>query len=310
VAPLEALGGVRGRQRDPLGVVLGLAGEQPRASQERRKPGRLPRRLVGARRPHEVAQALEPGRRPRIGGRLEVARQAGGDERLGDQRPKPPPGLPDGEGAEGDTELTGRSGLASSQPGSVAGAEQCVEEVQALGVGVRDEAGDGGGAEAAPGGLQGAGERDAVAGVGQQREVGERVADLGVLEEPLPAQHPVRHLGDEQRLLHRPRLVARPEEHRDLVGRRPAVEQRPAPASRRPGLLPRIRVALHPDVRACGLEREHPLGPPLAVVGDEPPRRAHDGAGGAEVALQALDAGAREQLLKAQHVRGSAARNP
>ena len=49
--------------------------------------------------------------------------------------------------------------------------------------GVGDDVGDGGGADPAPRGLDGAAVGLGVGGVGQQREVRERVTDLGALVE-------------------------------------------------------------------------------------------------------------------------------
>ena len=62
-------------------------------------------------------------------------------------------------------------------------------------------------------------ERAVVAGGGDQPQVGERVLDLGALEEPHPAVDAVRHAGIEQRVLEHPRLRVAAVEDRDLVER-------------------------------------------------------------------------------------------
>jgi len=64
-----------------------------------------------------------------------------------------------------------------------------------------------------------------VTGIGEQGEVGERVADLGALVEPERAEHAVRDPGGGQRGLDRAGGQRRPREHEDLAGRRPGRER-------------------------------------------------------------------------------------
>ena len=84
---------------------------------------------------------------------------------------------------------------------------------------------DRGGADAAPRRLDGAPEGLRVARVGQQREVGERVADLGALVEAERAEHAVRDPGGGQRGLDRAGGERGAGEHEDLAGRRAGGER-------------------------------------------------------------------------------------
>ncbi len=68
-------------------------------------------------------------------------------------------------------------------------------------------------------------ERLRVGGVGEQCQVGERVADLGALVEPEAAEHPVRDPGPGERGLQRPGRVPGPREHEHLAGGDAACER-------------------------------------------------------------------------------------
>ena len=92
--------------------------------------------------------------------------------------------------------------IAGEVVGVGAGGDQVAVEALAGG---GDDVRDRGGADAAARRLDGAPEGLRVARVGQQREVGERVADLGALVEAERAEHAVRDPGGGQRGLDRAR---------------------------------------------------------------------------------------------------------
>ena len=146
-------------------------------------------------------------------------------------------------------------------------------------------------------------ERDAVARVDDERQVRERVADLGALEEAERAEHAVRDaLRRASASSTRPRLVARPVEDGDLAGPcaadRSAARHQPAAAcasaysfacaSTRTGGPARLAAAApSAAARGCGRSaatRPRTIGAARAVVAPEhePPRVG-------EVALEAGD---------------------
>ena len=88
-----------------------------------------------------------------------------------------------------------------------------------------DELGDGRGADPAPGRADRAAERLRVERVLDQRQVRERVADLGALVQPERAEHAVRDAGVRERALQRLGRVPGPREREDLAGRRAAGER-------------------------------------------------------------------------------------
>ena len=89
----------------------------------------------------------------------------------------------------------------------------------------RDEPVGGDGADAAVGGLHGPAERLRVDRVGHERQVGERVADLGALIQPKASEHPVRNPRVPERALDRGGGVAGAGEHQDLGRRHTAGER-------------------------------------------------------------------------------------
>ena len=89
----------------------------------------------------------------------------------------------------------------------------------------RDHAVGGGRADAALGRADGATERLRVGGVGQQRQVRERVADLGALVQAEAAEHPVRDTVPGERGLHRPGRITGAREHQHLARRDAAGER-------------------------------------------------------------------------------------
>ena len=89
----------------------------------------------------------------------------------------------------------------------------------------RDELRDGRGADPAPRRADRATERLRVDRVLDQREVRERVADLGALVQPERAEHAVRDPGVRERALQRLGRVPGPREREDLRRRRAAGER-------------------------------------------------------------------------------------
>ena len=88
-----------------------------------------------------------------------------------------------------------------------------------------DELRDGRGADPAPGRADRAAERLRVERVLDQRQVRERVADLGALVQPERAEHAVRDPGVRERALQRLGRVPGPREREDLGRRRAAGER-------------------------------------------------------------------------------------
>ena len=98
--------------------------------------------------------------------------------------------------------------------------------------------------------------------VDDQAQPGAEVADLGAVEEALPARDLVRDAGLAQRLLEDARLVVGAIEHRDVGERRaPAAAQRLDARQRALGLV-RLVVALDDRDRVAGAE----VAPELLLV--------------------------------------------
>ena len=168
-----------------------------------------------------------------------------------------------------------------------AGGDQVARVVCARG---GDDAVDGGRADAAPRGLHGAPERLRVGRVGEQRQVGERVADLGALVQAEAAEHAVRDPGGRQRALHRAggvpgageqqhvgRAACRPRarRRRRRRPRPPRRDRRRTPAPRR--WPPGPRMAISALAVRCGLWATHAgggledLGARAEVAGEHDP---------------------------------------
>ena len=131
-----------------------------------------------------------------------------------------------------------------------------------------DDAVGGRGADAAARRLHGAPERLRVGGVGEQREVGERVADLGALVQAEAAEHAVRDPGGGQRGLDGPGGVSGAREHEHL-GRGACRRRARRRQRRRPMRLRRVRRRTRAvDSPAGAAHRDQRLGGPVRVVGD------------------------------------------
>ena len=150
--------------------------------------------------------------------------------------------------------------------------------------GERDEPVGGRGADPAPRGADGAAERLRVGRVGQQRQVGERVADLGALVQAERAEHAVRDPGMRERALQRLGRVPGPGEREDLRRRhsRRRARRRSAPRPRAPR---RARPRAHdPDVPAGAAHRDQRLRRAPLVVAHAPDGGVEDLRARAEVA--------------------------
>ena len=174
-----------------------------------------------------------------------------------------------------------------------------------------DDAVDGGRADAAARGLHGAPERLGVGRVGEQRQVGERVAHLGALVQAEAAEHPVRDPGGRQRALHRPGGVAGAGEH---AARRPGG----VPAASASATAPATQAASarssrerpHLDLSAGPAHGDQRLGGPLRVVGDAAGGGLEDLGARAEVAGEHDPPVRRVAVAEAQDVAGLGAAEP
>ena len=166
-----------------------------------------------------------------------------------------------------------------------------------------DDARRGGGADAAPRRLDGAPERLRVGRVGEQREVGERVAHLGALVQAEAAEHAVRDPGRGQRGLRRPGRVAGAGEHEHLAGRRAGGQRVGDQAGHPGGLVALVREAARDHAPAGAARRDQ-----LRVARARALWAMHAAGGGedlgarAEVARQRDPAVLRVALAEAQDV--------
>ncbi len=170
------------------------------------------------------------------------------------------------------------------------------------GRGVRDDAPQRGLPEAAARRVGDAREADDVEGVGEQREVGDRVLDLGALVELRAADHLVGDLAAHERVLEHARHRVRAVEHRDL-GARGALVDEPldlADDEARLGVL--VLELAHVDRLAGAQFAPQALGDAAAVVRDHGVGRGEDRLGRAVVLLELDDARVGEVLLEVEDV--------
>ena len=168
--------------------------------------------------------------------------------------------------------------------------------------GERDEPGHGCAAHAAARRLHRPPERLRVGRIDQQRQVGERITDLGALVQPETAQHPMRDSGLRQRGLHRLGRVAGAREDEDLP-RRDAGRQRLADRACDPVRLVVLGLKgadLHAP--ASPPHRDQRLRRPPLVLRHARHRRVEDLRPGAEVAAEHDPPVAREALAELEHV--------
>ena len=157
-------------------------------------------------------------------------------------------------------------------------------------------------ADAAAGRVGDAGEAHDVEGIGEQRQVGDRVLDLGALIELGAADHLIGNLAPHERVLDHPRHRVRAVQHGEVGARRPLVEEPldfPDDETRL-GVL--VLERAHVDLGAVAELAPQPLGDAAAVVGDHRVGRAQDRLRGAVVLLQLDHASVREILLEVQDV--------
>ena len=125
-----------------------------------------------------------------------------------------------------------------------------------------------------------------VGGVGQQRQIGDGVLDLGALVELGPPDHLVGNFGPDERVLEHPRLGVGPVEHGDLAATDTLVDEPLDLAEHEPGLG--VLVGHHAQLDRVAVAE---LGPQRllhrpAVVGDDGVGGREDGLGRAVVLLE------------------------
>ena len=168
--------------------------------------------------------------------------------------------------------------------------------------GVRRDAGERRRADPTAGRVGYAREADDVERVGQQRQVGDRVLDLGALVELRPADHLVGDLVADERVLEHARHGVRAVQDGDLGARGALVEQ-PLDLSddeARLGVLVLERAQL--DRIALTEFAPEALGDAAAVVGDHRVGRLQDRLGGAVVLLELDHARVFEVVLEVEDV--------
>ena len=166
----------------------------------------------------------------------------------------------------------------------------------------RDHAAGGREADPAPRRLHRAAKRLRVGRVGQQRQVGHRVADLRALVQAEVAEHAVRDPRGRQRGLGRLGGVAGAREHEDLA-RRDAFRERVGDRPGDPlGLLAIGREGDHIHLAAGAAHRQQRLAGAVLVVRDAGDRRGEDLGPAAEVAAEHDPRVARVALAEAEHV--------
>ena len=159
-------------------------------------------------------------------------------------------------------------------------------------------------ADAAPRRVDHAPEGDRVGGIGQQREIGERVLDLGALVELRAADHLVGDVEPHQRVLQHAALGIRPVEDRDVAAGDALLVCEPLDLGRD---VPRLGVLVLElgDVDGLAAADVAPqlLGLAALVVRHDRVRRREDRLRGAVVLLQLHDMRAREVTLEVEDVR-------
>ena len=168
--------------------------------------------------------------------------------------------------------------------------------------GVREHARERGLADAAPGRVGHAREADHVERVGQQRQVGDRVLDLGAFVELGAADHLVGDLAAHERVLDHPRHRVRAVQHGDLRARGALVDEALDLADHEPRLGVLVLERAQLDLIALPQLAPQPLGDPAAVVRDHRVGGRQDRLGGAVVLLELDHARVGEVLLEVEDV--------
>ena len=160
----------------------------------------------------------------------------------------------------------------------------------------------GGGPDAAPGRVHRAPERDRVGGVHQQRQVGERVLDLGALVEARAADHLVADPVAHQHVLEHAALRVRAVEDGDLVARLALLHEPLDLGDDEARLCMLVLELTHVHRIALAELRPQELVLALAVVGDHAVRRIQDRLRRAIVLLELDDGGVRPVALELEDV--------
>ena len=114
---------------------------------------------------------------------------------------------------------------AEPRPGTAAGSAAASQMLMPIVLACAEHARERRLADAAPRRVRDALEADGVLRVGEQRQVGDRVLDLGALVELRAADDLVADLAPHERVLEHPRLRVHPVEDRDLRAREPLVDE-------------------------------------------------------------------------------------
>ena len=255
---------------------------------------------------HALGVAALVGRGGALAAVLELAHEAAVDRQGGDDDvPERAPGVQLAAdalelSAEAHESFARRARADLREPSRVGAGRDQVAVV--LIAGERDHAAGGRRADAAPRRLHGAPEGLRVGRVGQQPEVGHRVADFRALVEAEAAEHPVRDPGGRERGLRRLGAVAGARQHHDLP-RRHAARQRVGDRARDPVRL--VAVGREPgdaDLPARSAHRDQRLAGAPRVVGHAGDGRLEDLGPAAEVAAEHDLGMARVALAEVEHV--------
>ena len=138
--------------------------------------------------------------------------------------------------------------------------------------------------------------------VGEQRQVGDRVLDLGALVELGPTDHLVGDLAAHERVLDHPRHRVRAVQDRDLRARGALVEETLDLADDEPRLGVLVVERARRGRRPLPQLAPQPLGDAAAIVGDHRVGRRQDRLGRAVVLLELHHAGIGEVLLEVEDV--------
>ena len=301
---LQALGGVQRHQRHDaaglhallaldrlVGDLVGVGDERDLLEEVGQRAATVARRvglLELARDGDELLEVLQPGLVLRVGRagelgdvagalqhRLQHRRRAGA--RL-DQHPQVVDQLP---------ERLHRRQRPRGEAVRVLAAAQRLGEREALPLRERLEAGLRPVADAALGHVEHAAQRDGVLGVGQQPQVGQRVAYLPALVEAHPADHLVGQPDPDEHLLEDPRLRVGPVEHRDVGRSQALLVGEPVDLGRDEGRLVVLVVGdVADDLLALARVGPQVLGLASLVARDDRVGRGQDRLGGAVVLLQ------------------------
>ena len=184
----------------------------------------------------------------------------------------------------------GDAGLRRGPQRAAGGARLAAHHIEALG------------ADAARRQVDHALEGGVVVAVGDEPQIGERVLDLGALEEAQAAVHLVRHARRHERLFEGARLRVRAVEHGDLAARAALRHPLLDAVQHELGLVALVERGVEADRLARAAARPQVLAEAPRVVGDQGVGGLQDVAGRAVVLLEAHQLGVREVLAEGAQV--------